>query len=182
MRNKSEKQKNAVKEKLRGVPFSNKHKENLSKSLCLIKYHPGRFKKGHSLSVESRKKIGEKNRKNSTGRKHKKEAIEKCRIAKLKEKNPNWKDGITPIYIKITALPEYSKWRKTIFERDEYVCQKCKKKGGELNAHHIEMFSKIIKENNIKKTEDALACKKLWDINNGKTLCRSCHKKEHWEK
>ena len=34
----------------------------------------------------------------------------------------------------------------------------------------------IIRENNINTAEGALACKELWDINNGITLCLECHK------
>lgn len=61
--------------------------------------------------------------------------------------------------------PEYYKWRKSVFERDNYTCQVCGQVGGSLNAHHIELFSKNIE--------------KRIDINNGITLCINCHKKIH---
>lgn len=61
--------------------------------------------------------------------------------------------------------PEYIKWRTSVFERDDYTCQNCKQIGGELNAHHILSY-KDYPEQRI-------------EINNGVTLCKSCHKKEH---
>lgn len=57
---------------------------------------------------------------------------------------------------------EYKIWRKSVFERDKYICQVCFKKGVELVAHHILSWSKF---------QD-----KRFDINNGLTLCVKCHK------
>ena len=90
--------------------------------------------------------------------------------------NINWKGGITPKNQLIRHSKEYFDWRKSIFERDNYTCQNCGQYGGRLEADHIKPFSKIIKENNIKTIEDALNCKDLWDINNGRTLCKKCHR------
>ena len=56
-------------------------------------------------------------------------------------------------------------WRKTIFERDDYTCQKCYQKGNKLNAHHIKSW--------------ALFPELRFEISNGLTLCVTCHKKEH---
>lgn len=60
---------------------------------------------------------------------------------------------------------EYYKWRKSTYKKDDYTCQKCLIKGGRLNAHHIEGFA----SNKDLRT----------DINNGVTLCESCHKEFH---
>jgi 5-methylcytosine-specific restriction endonuclease McrA len=61
--------------------------------------------------------------------------------------------------------PLHCKWRMRIFERDNYICQLCKKRGGKLEAHHIKSF----------KYHKNLRYK----IENGITLCKECHKEIH---
>lgn len=60
---------------------------------------------------------------------------------------------------------EYIEWRKTVFERDNYTCQKCKVRGGQLEGHHILSWANYPS--------------KRFIINNGITLCKSCHKELH---
>jgi len=52
-------------------------------------------------------------------------------------------------------------WRKSVFKRDNYTCQQCNKRGGDLNAHHLFSVTKFpeLKLN----------------INNGITFCENCH-------
>ena len=45
-----------------------------------------------------------------------------------------------------------------------------------FDADHIYPFSKILDDYNITSIEEAISCEKLWDIENGRTLCRDCHK------
>ena len=71
---------------------------------------------------------------------------------------------------------EYHQWVSGVFTRDDFTCQNCLERGGRLEAHHINPFNQIIKENNIKSLEDAINCSELWSINNGKTLCKRCHR------
>jgi len=52
-------------------------------------------------------------------------------------------------------------WRKKIFERDDYMCQTCGERGGELEADHIKMWT--------------LYPNLRYEINNGQTLCKKCH-------
>lgn len=61
--------------------------------------------------------------------------------------------------------PEYNEWRNSVFQRDNYTCKMCGTKGGKLNAHHIELWSK----------NDDLR----FSVDNGITLCVDCHKKLH---
>jgi len=94
-----------------------------------------------------------------------------------KDKNGNWKGGITPLMASIRTMDKYLDWRIKIFTRDNYTCRECNDSiGGNLEAHHIKKLAKIIREKAILTIEDAQVCKELWDINNGKTLCQECHK------
>lgn len=101
-----------------------------------------------------------------------------------KEKHPMWKGGITNINkaVRGKSSEHNMKWREDIFKRDNYSCQLCGENGKYLHAHHIKPFAKLIKRYNLKTKEDAVKCFELWDINNGITLCRDCHKKAHSRK
>lgn len=59
----------------------------------------------------------------------------------------------------------YRVWRKDVYIKDNYTCQKCGKRGGDLNAHHIKSFSKF--------EELRLS------VANGSTLCNKCHNEFH---
>ena len=105
---------------------------------------------------------------------------------KIGSNNPNWKGGKTKLSVQIRNSAEYSFWRMSVFKRDFFTCQHCgaKNKKGEkyiFDADHIYPFSKILDDYNITSIEEAISCEKLWDIENGRTLCRDCHKKtETW--
>jgi 5-methylcytosine-specific restriction endonuclease McrA len=60
---------------------------------------------------------------------------------------------------------EYRAWRKAVYERDNYTCQKCGAKGAYLNAHHIKPWADYPEFR--------------YDLDNGIALCRACHIKEH---
>jgi len=54
-------------------------------------------------------------------------------------------------------------WREKVFERDDWTCQACGKRGGRLQAHHIKPF---------KEYPDL-----RHSLSNGQTLCIACHRK-----
>ena len=130
------------------------------------------FKKGHIVSDIIRKKIRLAQIKNPV-----KYWLGKKRPDILGEKHFNWKGGISKLTNIIRNCFKYRRWRSDIFTRDNFTCQECFNRGGNLEAHHIKAFALIIIENNIKTLEEALNCEELWNINNGKTLCEKCHKK-----
>lgn len=72
-------------------------------------------------------------------------------------------DGITPINERIRKSSKYRDWRQKVFERDDYTCQACEKRGGSLHADHIKPF--------------ALYPKLRFSVDNGRTLCIFCHRK-----
>jgi len=81
-----------------------------------------------------------------------------------KEKAPNYIHGKCNENQLFRASREYKEWRKKVFNRDNYTCVLCNdSNGGNLEADHIKDF--------------ALFPKLRLDINNGRTLCKSCHKK-----
>ena len=85
------------------------------------------------------------------------------RFNRSKEKCHLWRGGITEINILIRSQREYKDWRKSVFERDNYTCQSCYKRGGEMQADHIKQF--------------AYHPELRLDLNNGRTLCLDCHRK-----
>lgn len=93
----------------------------------------------------------------------------------LKNNKLNWKGGITKRAQLVRCMPEYYQWRSEVFERDNWTCQTCGVRGTYLEAHHIKKFFDVLKENDIKTSDDAKECNELWDINNGVTLCKDCH-------
>jgi hypothetical protein len=87
----------------------------------------------------------------------------------------NWRGGITKLAVAIRRLPEYKRWRQKVFERDNWTCKKCNKRGGELEAHHKKSFELLLKKYHITTIQMAKNCKQLWEISVGETLCISCH-------
>lgn len=131
----------------KGRIFSEEWKSNLSKS-----------QKGKKLSEEHKIKIGLK----SKGRRCSDKTKRKLSELYKGERSRWWRGGITPEIRRIRNSLEYKLWRHSVFERDNYTCVWCFKKGGKLNADHIKSFK------NYPELRFA--------IDNGRTLCESCHK------
>ena len=62
---------------------------------------------------------------------------------------------------------ELKLWRQSVFSRDDFTCQECRAKGGNLEAHHILVW----------RDHPELR----YIVTNGITLCRSCHFKTRWK-
>ena len=56
---------------------------------------------------------------------------------------------------------DYTKWRRAIYERDDYTCQDCGERGVRLETDHIKPF--------------ALYPELRFELTNGRTLCKPCH-------
>ncbi len=87
---------------------------------------------------------------------------QKMSDAKKGEKHPLWKGGVTPKNHLIRKSLEYKLWRKSVFERDNYTCIWCGFKGY-IEADHIKPFCDYPELR--------------FSIDNGRTLCKPCHKK-----
>lgn len=76
-------------------------------------------------------------------------------------RHPKWIKDRTKLKSKRPRY-EQEQFRKAVFERDDYTCQICEIKGGNLQADHIKPY--------------CLYPELREDINNGRTLCVDCHK------
>jgi hypothetical protein len=178
---------NLRKHPLLGRKLSDEHKLKLSKSKKkYFKDNPDAIRKiadrltGKKQSADTIKKRISKTK----GVKRTDEQKKKMRLsAKKGELNHSWRGGKCKLSYRLKRSSRYSDWRSAVYERDNYTCQVCGIKGGKLNPHHLKPFSVLIDELTIGiKNKEAeyyklLECEKLWDINNGQTLCVPCHKK-----
>lgn len=101
------------------------------------------------------------------GKKHTEEIKAKMRG----ENNGNWKGGISSENHLIRESSDYKLWRETILKRDNFHCVQCGLKRGWnkklgfrvlLEVDHIKPF--------------ALFPELRFSINNGRSLCKDCHK------
>ena len=83
------------------------------------------------------------------------------------EENHNWQGGITSENHQARNTQDLKSWRRAVYQRDNFTCQRCGVKGSRkhrLNAHHIKAFATHIELR--------------FEVNNGITLCKNCHKYE----
>lgn len=115
-----------------------------------------------------------------TGRKHREESKEKqsakkkgvthamshriAQSARLQGIDiSEWRDFASSETQRIKRSLKYKQWRRDVFERDNWTCRDCRVRGGVLHAHHIKPKS--------------IYPELMFDVDNGLTLCRECHKK-----
>lgn len=120
------------------------------KKYCDRKCSAKRTGKTAKKSIEWRQKMSEANKR------------------RIREGRHSWYiDGRTPVNKALRKSIDFKVWREAVFSRDNWTCQECNERGGELHPHHIKPFS----------THPELR----FDVNNGQTLCRKCHiKTESW--
>lgn len=116
-------------------------------------------------SEESRKKMSEAHKGKTLSKEHREKISLALKGRKMGAENPAWKGGISPLRNRRDIRKKEKEWAKKVYERDNYTCQKCGKHGGRLNAHHIYGFYEYPELR--------------FNVNNGITLCPSCHAKFH---
>lgn len=79
----------------------------------------------------------------------------------------NWQGGRTEENVRLRNTTEYHEWRKAVYARDYWTCKMCHVKQKHPIAHHLKSF----------RHYPSLR----FDVENGQTLCRSCHKITHSE-
>jgi len=75
----------------------------------------------------------------------------------------DWKEFSSSSQERLKSSAQWKNWRTRVFERDNYTCQNCGIKGGELHPHHIFAKSEYPKL--------------IFNVSNGITMCTECHKK-----
>ena len=95
--------------------------------------------------------------------------------------NNNNKLSAPLLKLKIRNTTEYLNWRIAILRRDNFKCRMCTasikdNKSLRLEVHHSKSFNDLCEENNITTVKQALTCKEIWSLDNGISLCYSCHK------
>ena len=95
------------------------------------------------------------------------ERFAKIRFRPVREKHWNWKGGITEATARLRQTPEYHEWRRKVYARDRWTCQNCGDKTRNLVAHHLKSFRDFPEFR--------------FEVSNGITLCRPCHKQIHSE-
>lgn len=158
-----------TREKMRQAKFKNPVRYWACKKRPEIKNEWRKGKKFTPEQVEKRRELAIKKGygKWMKGKKQSLSAKQKMSLAIKGNLHWNWKGGITPLNLRIRNSIEYKTWRRNVFERDNFTCQFCKvrKKNGkylQIHADHIRPFS--------------LFPNLRFDINNGRTLCISCHR------
>lgn len=151
----------------KGKTFSEETKRKISESKKGRKLSPlseetkrkiSMANKGRTFSEETRRKISERMKGNNYRRG--KTLSEETRI---KLSLAGGGDGV--LDKDRFNRSKLARWSNDVRKRDNYTCQYCGTTEGRLESHHIFPKSRF----------PSLA----FDINNGRTLCQSCHIEEH---
>jgi endogenous inhibitor of DNA gyrase (YacG/DUF329 family) len=79
--------------------------------------------------------------------------------------SPCWKGASAYGRIAEMCRTDYKEWRKAVYARDDYTCQRCKRRGVYLHAHHKQPWAQFPELR--------------YAVDNGETLCAECHKITH---
>lgn len=155
--------------------WSEKHKNKMRKVLkknantftsLEAKSKNGKRNKGSKRSKEwkenrSKKYQGEGNP--FFGKKHSLETKIKlsCHFQGIDESQ--FEEFTKPLSRREVGSGSFKIWREKVFERDNYTCLLCGKRGGSLEPHHI------LPRRNHKEL--------IYSVDNGATLCVQCHRK-----
>lgn len=162
MKKLSEEHKKRIGESCKGKIAWNKGLKGLFHHTKEHKLKMSRLRKG---VWKNSKEAIEKIRVKAIGRGHSLESRMKMSADRKGKKHWHWEGGKTSENLRIRNGIEIQLWRTSVFSRDAWICQKCKKGSSQLNAHHILPFR------DYKELRTS--------IENGITFCKECHLKFH---
>lgn len=132
----------------------------------LMKPNSGSFKKGNTSWLKGKKVDREAYPNMGHLQKHSEETIALIRkqvVGKLVgEKHWNWQGGKNSENYRLRR--QFRRIQKQVFERDDYTCLLCNKRGGSLQVDHIKSWSEYPELR--------------FDTENCRTLCMACHYRE----
>lgn len=156
----------------KGVPKSPEHQERLRESIK----HASAARKPEHFAAQAAKMKGrtppnkgklwtpEERAKHMAYRKTD-EYRAKLAESQRGEKSHLWRGGQTDAETRRMQGWEWRKRRLEVYERDDWTCQDCGRRGGKLHAHHIKPWA---------ERPDL-----RYDSENGVTLCPPCHYAKH---
>jgi hypothetical protein len=92
--------------------------------------------------------------------------------------NYNWKGGLSQFNQSVRQMRQNRKWIDAVKERDGFKCVRCGSTE-KLESHHKIPLANLIEQFGIKTLDQARRERRLWEIENGETLCEACHYAEH---
>lgn len=148
----------------RGIPRTGEVKDKIRKALTGKKHTPERILKNKLSHLGKRVSMKTEFKKGMTpwnkGKKY---------LQISGDKHWSWKGGITKTSHKLRTSLEYTLWRRSVLQRDSFRCIWCGEDDPKLlEADHIKPFS--------------LFPDLRFAIDNGRTLCRTCHRKKGLQK
>jgi len=164
--------------KLKGRPSWNKGKKGLqvawNKGLKGVNQQSDEAKEKHRIAGKKNRPVGTFHHTEETKRLlSEKSQLNNPRywlgkIGMVGSLNPRWNPELTEEdRADRRIVAETIEWGKAVKERDNYTCQVCLMRGGQLHSHHKEPF--------------ALNKERRYDTDIGITLCKDCHTMFHKE-
>lgn len=161
--------------------YWNNKKIKIKHSLCI------KNSDNYRTGIENRDTSGPKN--SMFNKKHSVETRKKMSISRTGKTGKNataWKGGKLSLTRRIKEFQYNNGWYNKIYERDIFQCSKCTSKK-RIEVHHKKPIKTIIDEIKELFTDEnelysyLIKLDIILDVNleNGITLCRECHKKEH---
>ncbi len=100
----------------------------------------------------------------------------------IRQRHRRYTGPLHGLSYRLRGLAQYKEWRENVLKRDNYTCQNCGVQGSKIQADHKapfkELFAKFVEAlspTSANMSSLAIQYAPFWDIDNGQSLCKSCH-------